>query len=355
MKNKYLLLLLIVFSHEAISQTADHELENKYFNYRDRLKKYFTQIGSEAGQSITTAQVKLETQASDSFRIINGVRTYVSPRSYNGAQHFGDAVVDQGFYLAVLASEYRNMVLQGRQNSPEFKALSNELYFAINAVDRLDEKAEQYLDYSALPAKNGFFIRSDHDEKYISRIRNNPAQPIEKIQSGGANGPAISFIDTTSGIRVYGLDSFQLILNKGGSENAVSWIGGPGNYGTTYNWGNEMSQDQVYGLLMGFMCVKRWVDGSLIVDPDGNAPALQSKNIVNWVAEITGRIVSHVSKQYNHPVSTSDISNELEKIQDTVVRRFIFKLPDKNQYYINYHEYWKEISENHILEMTVYC
>ncbi|MBL7812745.1 MAG: hypothetical protein JNL57_11025 [Bacteroidetes bacterium] len=31
-------------------------------------------------------------------------------------------------------------------------------------------------------------------------------------------------------------------------------------------FGNEMSQDQVYGLLMGFMCVKQWVGGDLVVN-----------------------------------------------------------------------------------------
>ena len=39
------------------AQTTEFELENKYWNYRDRLIKDFVQIGDEPGQSITAAQL----------------------------------------------------------------------------------------------------------------------------------------------------------------------------------------------------------------------------------------------------------------------------------------------------------
>ena len=177
MKTKIVLIISLVRVFNSFAQTTDQELENKYYNYRDRLKKYFTQIGYEAGQGITAAQVQYESQSSDSFKYINGILTKVAPRNYQAAQRFGDATVDQGFYLAVLASEYKLLCLQNRKNTDEFRALCNELYFAINAVERLDKNAEPYLRPGADPLKNGFFIRSDNDEKYRSRLNNNPTQP----------------------------------------------------------------------------------------------------------------------------------------------------------------------------------
>ncbi|MBL7812124.1 MAG: hypothetical protein JNL57_07855, partial [Bacteroidetes bacterium] len=315
MKTRILLIISLIRVLNSYAQTTDQELENKYYNYRDRLKKYFTQIGEKPGQGLTAAQVFWDRQGTDSFRYINGVLTKVPPREYQGNQRFGDAVVDHGFYLAVLASEYKLMILQNRKGSPEYNALCNELYFAINAIDRLDYNAEKYLNFSSNPSRNGFFIRSDNDEKFMARMHNNPWQPIEKLRSGGARGPSVGFIDSSNGIKAFTPDSWQLRLDRQHQpQDAVSWVGGPGSYGTTYDWGNEMSQDQVYGLLMGFVCVKQWVGGDLVVDPDNNQP-LPSKNIVHWVAEITGRIVSHISKTKTGPVPVNDISVEVEKLE----------------------------------------
>ena len=101
----------------------------------------------------------------------------------------------------------------------------------------------------------------------MARMHNNPWQPIEKLRSGGARGPSVGFIDSSNGIKAFTPDSWQLRLDRQHQpQDAVSWVGGPGSYGTTYDWGNEMSQDQVYGLLMGFMRVKQWLSGDLVVN-----------------------------------------------------------------------------------------
>ena len=263
MKNKLLFIVLLLNQFQLYSQSADEELEQKYENYRDRQRKYFTQIGERAGQSIIAAGIEPIGQASDTFRLVNGTLTITKPpRDYKGIAKFGDAVIDHGYYLAVLASEYKLMVLQSRQNIDAYRSLCNEIYFAINAIDRLDQNAEYYLNYNAQPSKNGFFIRSDHDEKYAGRINNMYwDQRLERIESGGARGPEILHIDSSNGLfHVFGPDSFKLDLtNKNITEMQTRWVGGSAQFGTTEDWGNEMSQDQLYGLLMGFMCVKQWV------------------------------------------------------------------------------------------------
>lgn len=204
MKLLLLILALLLNQFQIHGQSADKELEQKYENYRDRQRKYFTQIGERAGQSIIAAGIEPIGQASDTFRLVNGTLTITKPvRDYKGIAKFGDAVIDHGYYLAVLASEYKLMVLQGRQNTDAYKSLCNEIYFAINAIDRLDEKAEPYLNYNSSPSMNGFFIRSDHDEKYAGRINNMYwDQRLERIESGGARVPEILHIDSSNGLEV---------------------------------------------------------------------------------------------------------------------------------------------------------
>ncbi len=189
------------------------------------------------------------------------------------------------------------------------------MYYAIFAIDRLDDNAEKYLEQQTNNLRNGFFIRSDNNEHYMSRFNPpNSTQKIDLLNSGAANGPAIKFIDSQyNSTLLYDYDSVQLSLTKGGP---ISWINGPGAYGTTYNYGNEMSQDQVYGLLMGFMCIKKWVTSDLEIDPDGNSIGLPSRNIHQWIAEITGRIVSHISKTFVGDISAKDVSVEYEKLLD---------------------------------------
>jgi hypothetical protein len=103
--HKYYTLLCCFLSLVGLSaQTTEFELENKYWNYRDRLIKDFVQIGDKPGQSITAAQLYDFWSHSDSFQYQNGVLTKVNPKLYKNRMVFGDVLVDQGFYLAVLSS-----------------------------------------------------------------------------------------------------------------------------------------------------------------------------------------------------------------------------------------------------------
>ena len=134
---KYYMFLCCFFSLVRLAaQTTEYELENKYWNYRDRLIKDFVQIGNKPGQSITAAQLYDFWSQSDSIQYQNGVLTKVNPKLYKNRMVFGDVLVDQGFYLAVLSSELNILSLEGKQQSERFNATCNELYFAIHALDR---------------------------------------------------------------------------------------------------------------------------------------------------------------------------------------------------------------------------
>ena len=163
MQKYYFLLCCLCSIFKVEAQSIEVDLENKYWNYRDRLTKNFVQIGPKPGQSITAAQLLEFSSPSDTLQYQNGVFKKVVPRIYKNRMVFGDVLVDQGYYLAVLSSEINILSLEGKQNTERYKAACIELFWAINAIDRLDEKAENYLKYSAQDSKNGFLIRSDND------------------------------------------------------------------------------------------------------------------------------------------------------------------------------------------------
>ncbi len=331
MKRSIIILVLSVLFCSLKGQQNEAELENKYWNYRDRLVKYFTQIGEYPGQGITAAQIYPENRYSDSWQYVNGIKQKINPKQYKYKLLFGDAVVDQGFYLAVLASELKVLEMQGMKNTERYRSTCVELYYAIYAIDRLDGSAENYLGDNSSSVANGFFIRSDNDEHYMSRFNsNNPIQKVDILNSGAANGPSIKFIDSQfNSTLLYDYDSVQLSLTKSGP---ISWVNGPGAYGTTYNYGNEMSQDQVYGLLMGFMCIKKWIPENLEIDPDDELMVFTSRNIHQWIAEITGRIVGHISKNYDNEISVRDVSVEYEKI----IKKYPYLVSNKNVVYFGY-------------------
>lgn len=92
---KYYFLLICLFSiFKVEAQSIEVNLENKYWNYRDRLKKNFVQIGDLAGQSITAAQLLEFSSPSDTLQYQNGVLKKVVPRIYKNRMVFGDVLVD---------------------------------------------------------------------------------------------------------------------------------------------------------------------------------------------------------------------------------------------------------------------
>ncbi len=108
--------------------------EDKYWDYRDRLRNEFMiGIGPEMGQSIPAS-----------------VRDTVS-----GILQWTDCTIAHGQYLAILATEYRILENQGENTD----ATVEELFYALYALNRLDYKAEAF--FGGTPSLNGFFIRDD--------------------------------------------------------------------------------------------------------------------------------------------------------------------------------------------------
>lgn len=173
------MLLLSSFGQVGI----EHERENlaKYWYYKDRLNHEFIQLNDpwKRGACIP-ASVRRAWDGINSENI-----------------QFGDATIDLGYYIGVLATEYALLQRSGQDVTETVK----DLFWAIWALDRLDLFAEGTWaridpagsNYSTM---NGFFIRDDvgadlftsgspnaNYAQFLTSYNRVGAQPVNKIIS----------------------------------------------------------------------------------------------------------------------------------------------------------------------------
>mgnify|MGYP007022323200 CR=1 FL=1 len=141
----------------------------KYWKHRERLKLFILQ-----GENIDASTVHgsylvsgqrvphgncyshfLLGQAGDPFvaHLLNG-STY---HSKCGGLQYGDQTIKLGWYIGVLATEYRLRMNHGTGIDPQI--ILEELWSALEAYERLDKLAETV--YGEPPSLNGFFLRDD--------------------------------------------------------------------------------------------------------------------------------------------------------------------------------------------------
>lgn len=133
--------LVFVFAH-AQAQFNPTAAQQNYWNYRNRLKTQFIKIGTERGNSIPLAS-----------RWDNVDATFCDVG--NGRVNWGDAPAFLGHYIAMLATEYKLLKDEGRDVQPTL----NELYYALEAFNRLDKFAE--ILHQQTPLLDGMFARDD--------------------------------------------------------------------------------------------------------------------------------------------------------------------------------------------------
>ena len=129
------LLLVLSYSTKLYGQTHDENL-NKYWKYRDRLRKDFTRIGNENGNSIPMCARAVGFAYGDVP--LNDDNLKPSRIWYQ------DANIYLGHYLAELATEYKllsnsiaatNDIATLELLQVQFIATKSELYFAIQTVN----------------------------------------------------------------------------------------------------------------------------------------------------------------------------------------------------------------------------
>jgi len=127
----------LVLSGDMVSGQTPQLNEEKYWNYREKLRNEFMLgIGPEIGMSTPAA-----------------IRDTVS-----GVLQWTDATMDLGQYIGILAMEYRIQEERGIESDETIE----ELFYALFALNRLDYDAERF--FGGTPSLNGFFMRDDIEE-----------------------------------------------------------------------------------------------------------------------------------------------------------------------------------------------
>lgn len=217
---RYLLYMIIVLPTAIINaQTPTQNLE-KYWAYRQRLtgtadKAGFVDIGLGQGQSIPALERFPHTDCATDWYMQHHS---CSPHEGTGRLHWSDATLYLGHYMAILALEYANLYRANQST----QVVAQELWYALEAFERLDSLAEVTLGLEG--KKDGFFLRDDI--------------------------AATFYLDNDSSTeRRFGKDKFTFDC----TSSAYS-CGEP-----RVEDGVFISQDQVTGLLVGFMTINQLI------------------------------------------------------------------------------------------------
>lgn len=159
----FLVILFSISSPEIFSQvntgnSTDHEILQKYWYYRWRLRNDFLYMGDQPGESLPISDRYNYSEEDSKFGV-------------------GDVTQLLGYYISTLATEHK--LLSETNRWQDLPMTRTELYYAYMAFERLDFNAESYyprkngtqiVDGSTVPVieynyyqknKNGFFIRED--------------------------------------------------------------------------------------------------------------------------------------------------------------------------------------------------
>ncbi len=226
----FLVLFVCFFKTNCITQT-DIENHYKYWYYKSRLNNDFMKIGLGAGESMPFNQ-----------RGLDALNKY----AVDSELKMGDGSATLGYYIAVLATEYK--LLQANNQSTDL--VKHELFCALNAVNRLDYKAEGLWQFGA-ENLNGFFIRDDVPSNLLF-------QNYEHFNYYN-NGSIVSNNNHLS-------RGFASQMQSGANKISSDWIERVEN--NNYNSHIAESQDQAYNILFGLAFVNKFVPS---YETDNNA------------------------------------------------------------------------------------
>jgi hypothetical protein len=248
-------LALGIFCQNLRAQNEEENLK-KYWNYRDRYLKQFVKVGSNEGEGINC--INIDNNPSNENSNVGG-NAFPNMQPIYGYRKWADAPANQGNYLAVLATQYKLQV-DANQNTT---ATLNELYYAINAIERIDGGAEKFIIPGEPINYNGFFIRDDIDAPFIQNWNNqytiteDPRDRYDALTSGYYN---------------------DMIPVKNLAQRCD----------------NEMSQDQLFGILQGFTFIKKFV-GHVYVKPSSLDAGFY---IDDKIKQMTERYMTHLTNMH---------------------------------------------------------
>lgn len=276
--------------------SASYQNLEKYWYYRYRLVNDFMKIGTEPGNSIPARNRRLAAPL-----------TSDPNTGRSGMLHYGDATIDLGNYMQVLALEYS--LAENKADNGKYRT-KDEIDLALAAYQRLDDNAEWYMGdidnrYPSANAtigttnRNGFFMRDDvpwlnyvsDNWKHFNRpgLTANPVNTVDLVgtKDEGAKGGASAFAQRY----------------KGGALNntwlAPAFVSDP----TIPRYPVEESQDHLTEIFKGLGLIRKYVPNT----SSSADPALY--NLLNhmssnggWVIRnpLTGRCVYGIAPHTYH-------------------------------------------------------
>ena len=168
MKNLILMVVFGLLYATSYAQTDQRNLD-KYWKFRNAFRKDFIRIGTERGESLPMGRRGFG-KCPNNTPNEGGV-----PR---GKLYWGDGVIRHGHYIGFLATEYALL----KKNGKDVTATLNEIYYALQAFNRLDSLAEDIISglMPTIPAQpenlNGFYLRDDVPQDFDNHWHNEPIQ-----------------------------------------------------------------------------------------------------------------------------------------------------------------------------------
>jgi hypothetical protein len=244
------LYIIVIFFFGLISsldiQSQSLKLNNeKYWNYRERLNNDFMLgIGSEIGYSFPFME------------------RYRGVESTEAVLYWDDATIGLGYYIAVLATEYKLL----NNNNKSTKSTIRELFYALEALNTLDYRAENmYYKPNGIkgnPRLNGFFIRDI----------------------------ATDSMNKSANYKLYNTDTNLLKVHNlhGGSMNITKTI-----------FSEEMSKDQIIFIMVGLRLIKELIPENLEFKENNIARKFSNTNntyIRKEAINIANRQLKYITK-----------------------------------------------------------
>ncbi len=252
-----ILFIISVYSLPVFSQgppLKDKNLE-MYWYYRHRLKNMFMKIGPNSGESLPAASRSW--QAFGNNFVIN------DDQLPNALMKWGDTTFDLGHYLGVLATEYRLLTDNGQLAAAE--KTKTELFYALGALSRLDFLGDCTDPYYFPCSNNGYFIRDDVYKVLDSDETGNPT--LSNLILPPGYSPTGGFVWQNS----RDLVGQPLLENHFNQAKKLELFDmppvykvGSSDYSDTNGRNKEMSQDQVYHLLLGLTLVHVLMDSGTL-------------------------------------------------------------------------------------------
>lgn len=292
--NRKVCLLAFVVLTQSIFWVAEGQNDNsnhrKYWYYKSRLNNDFLKVGLGPGESIPCQR---RGDSRSAFLESN-------PNINNTCRlAWGDATSYLGYYIAILATEFKLLDYNGQDT----RKIKHELFCALNAVNRLDYIAETF--FNAPANLNGYFVRDDISENFLNQNQNYEHFNYYNFGSLSANNSdSRGFMsDVMAGANT--LESNMTLWNTftltaSGGTNNIS----PGNPIS------EMSQDQAISLLYGLTFVRKFL--TISETDNGAIFSYGSGETSLWkeAGNIADRIVKHIreSKHINGNSCLANIS-----------------------------------------------